>query len=356
MARVKEADYLYISTRIKAMPKALIPYDRLLHIAGAENGQEAVKALSEEGWEAFEADDLRTLEDRIDNKRDEAFALLSRYVPDRRVVDVFKIRYDYHNIKTLVKSTVLQTDESGLYANAGTVPTDGLTQALATGKGISPEMKKGYDEALAVLEETGDPQKSDMILDAALSLQTLAMAKSMKSAFFTDYAKLVIDAGNLRTFVRLTRLYSGDANGNDNADSDGSGSDAAGGASDARATYLDEALLDGGSVSKKQLLKQNAAPADVIALFRSGLLKAACEEALLSLEGEAALTALDKACDNAVIEYMRGSYKALYGHAHIASFLFAKEQEFTAIRTIMTCFKYGMQSAEILEKLRYSYV
>ncbi|MCL1849338.1 MAG: V-type ATPase subunit [Clostridiales bacterium] len=353
MARVKEADYLYLSTRIKAMSKALMPYSRLSAMAGADSGNEALKVLAEEGWEAFDPGDLRALESRIDAKRSETLAFLLRYAPDRRVVDLFRLKYDYHNIKALVKSAVLGSDESTLYTEAGTVSLDALPGALASGEGISPVMKEAYDRALAVLREQGDPQRSDMILDAALYSQMLAMARSMRSTFLAGYTRLAIDAGNLRSFVRLVRLYpSHEVQAGTQAGTQAGAQ--AGAQTDASRDFLAAALIDGGDVSKKYILSQNRTPKEVIALFEPAL-KDACREAQLALEGQT-LTALDKACDNTLIAYMGAAHKSLYGQAHIASFLYAKEQEFTAIRTVMTCFKYGLNQAEILEKLRYSYV
>ena len=54
-------------------------------------------------------------------QREAVFADVSRFMPEAEVLDVFRLKYDYHNIKTLLKAP---QDAERLLIDAGTVPAE----------------------------------------------------------------------------------------------------------------------------------------------------------------------------------------------------------------------------------------
>lgn len=50
------------------------------------------------------------------------------------MVDVFKVKYDYHNVKTLLKAQALELDGKRLLLDAGRVSAEELTRALTEGE------------------------------------------------------------------------------------------------------------------------------------------------------------------------------------------------------------------------------
>ena len=98
------------------------------------------------------------------------FQELYQFVPDRSVVDVFKVKYDYHNVKAVLKSLAVGADTGRLLVDAGRVPAEKLAKALEEGDytALPEKMQAPCREAHEVLSATGDPQQSDFILDARL--------------------------------------------------------------------------------------------------------------------------------------------------------------------------------------------
>ena len=144
--------------------------------------------------------------------------------------------------------------------------------------GVSPAFQRAVQEARTILKETGDPQRSDVALDRACFGEMAQLAKDCKSAFLEGYVRLCIDAANLRTAVRVSRMEKG-------------------------SDFLLQVLLPGGNVSEKTL--SAARGEDLGSLFQTGpLAKAAELGAKAARPAGGPLTAFERECDNAVTRYV----------------------------------------------------
>ena len=99
----------------------------------APTADEAGKVLQEIGYGEFSATSDRELGQALARKREALFQDLYRYVPDKAVVDVFKVKYDYHNLKALLKAQAMGIDGERLLLDAGRVPAASLERAVREG-------------------------------------------------------------------------------------------------------------------------------------------------------------------------------------------------------------------------------
>ena len=84
--------------------------------------------------------------------------------------------------------------------------------------------------------------------------------------------------------------------------------------------------------------------------------KAAELGAKLAQPGGGALTAFEKACDDAVTAYLSAARRIPFGEQTVVGYLYAKELEFTAIRTIFAGRAAGLDGDTIRARLRETYV
>ena len=68
------------------------------------------------------------------------------------------------------------------------------------------------------------------------------------------------------------------------------------------------------------------------------------------------MTRFEKACDDAVTAYLSQAKYIAFGDAPVAAYLAAKENEWTAIRVIMSGRLAGLSKETIRERLREAYV
>lgn len=331
MAKPLDTDYLHLSTRLKAMEKNMLSREKLTRLITARSDEDALKLLTENGWKSFKTNDSAALEQEISRQRKETFDLIYRYVPDARVIDIFRLKYDYHNLKSLIKANALGISADHLLSDAGTIEPAKI-KAMINDKDYSrmPKlMANAAQEAADLLSRTGDPQLSDLLLDKALTEQMTAAAAETESDFLIGYIKLSSDLSNLRVLARAALSKKG-------------------------FDYLQRAIFEGGNISCRQVREVTA---DVIRqLFGHGATAAAAEVAATAISSKTGLAMLDMECDNAQIEYLRASRLIPFGEAPVISYLLAFEAQLVAVRTVISGRAAGMSEEKITERLRMSYV
>ena len=154
------------------------------------------------------------------------------------------------------------------------------------------------------------------------------MAERVDSDFLRGYAKVSVDSANLKSAVRTLRM--------------GKNQD-----------FLAEVLIDGGSVSVQRVI--GASDKDSLAaLYAHTPLEKAAALGAEALSG-GGMTPFERACDNAVTDYLRGAKLVSYGPEAVAAYLAAVEGEIQAVRMILTGRLAGVRPQAIRERLRDLY-
>ncbi|MCI8437544.1 MAG: V-type ATPase subunit [Lawsonibacter sp.] len=325
--RRKDTDYLAISARIRAMENRLLTRERMDRMIEARDDAEAMKLLAECGYQ-----DAAGLDAALAQARAGVFKDMEQGAPDPRLVEVFQIKYDYHNAKTILKSQAVGNDPERLLLAGGRYDPGQLLdswkrEALS---GVSETFRKAMEQAGAALTEGGDPQRADLILDRACYAEMARLADELKSPFLQGYVRLSVDVANLRAAVRVARMgREGD--------------------------FLRQVLLPGGNVSETAI---SSARVEALGeVFRSGpLAKAAGLGEKLAQPGGGSLTAFERECDNALTAYLAAARRIPFGEETVIGYLYAKELEFTAIRAIFAGRAAGLDGDTIRSRLRETYV
>ena len=113
MSHRKDTDYLAISARIRAMETRMLTREKMDRMIDARDTAEAMKVLDECGYTGG------TLDEMLARARDQVFRDMVRSVPDPRLVEVFQIKYDYHNAKAILKALAMGQDPSRLLLEGG---------------------------------------------------------------------------------------------------------------------------------------------------------------------------------------------------------------------------------------------
>lgn len=330
--KLKDTDYLFISTYLHSRERDLLTQARMERMIEAPTASDAAKVLTEIGYSEFDPASQRELGSVLAQEQEKLFADLYRFVPDKAVVDVFKVKYDYHNLKALIKARATGTDAPDrLLLDAGRVSAEDMRRAVWEGDYsiLPPALRQAAGEAVEVLSATGDPQLADFLLDRAYYAEMLSAAEATGSGFLVRYVRSAIDAANLRSAVRTLRMKKG-------------------------ADMLRRVLVDGGTVRVDSILSA-AMSGNLEELYRSTNLRQAAELGTAAVNG-GSLTPFEKACDDAVTAVAAGAKSVPFGVEAVISYLAAKEIEFTAVRIIMSGRMAGISGDTIRERLREAYV
>lgn len=326
----KNEAYLYISAALRAREPKLLTNERAERMLDAPSFEEAAKLLTDCGYEDMSSMSAGEIEAALAAHRAEVFDELELLSPSKDIVDVFKMKYDYHNAKTLVKAEAMGTDPSRLLSASGRIAPEELTAAYNEGNWVElPDlMGEAMNEAKAVLARTANPQLADIVLDQAYFTELKNAAQATENSFLIGYAELLTDCANLKSAVRTLRM--------------GKNGD-----------FLQSVLLSGGSVDEARI----AAAGDidgVAALFASTVLDKAAALGVEAVSG-GSVTAFELACDNAVTAYLTDAQLVSYGCEPVVAYLAAVEGEITAVRMILTGRLSGVSPEIIRERLRDLY-
>lgn len=334
-SKSKDYDYLHANSRIWEMERLLLTADSLDRMVDYKNNEDVIKALAEYGYELRSVEKgTDELEASISASRGRLFNELTAIAPDKRVVDIFKIKYDYHNIKVILKSSVTGDNPEPIMVNFGRFAPRNLRDRIIRDElsEFPVIMQKAIAEAKDILARTSDAQLTDVVLDRALHTEMAAIAVETRSDYLSGYVRMLIDAANLRTLVRSALMRKD-------------------------AEFVRSSLIGGGDIKTSDIVSFGDLTASLSeGVYQNTKFKNAAAEGLSVIESGGSLTRFEKLCDDAVTEYIRKAHSVAFGEAPLIAFLAAKEAEVTAIRTIISGRLAGVPGGEIRGRLRDTYV
>ncbi len=329
--KIKDTDYLAISARIKAMETGLLSRERMEQVLEARTDEEAVKILQECGYPELDARSPEAMDAALSAAREATLSDVLDGAPDPRYIDIFKLKYDYHNIKAVLKAAAMNTSPDSMLMDMGRVPAAELKEAVLAGRldELPESLAAAAAEARETLDATRDPQLSDIVLDRWCYREMADVAEATGSAFLAGYVKIQIDAANLRALVRTLRMgKSGE--------------------------FLKTVLLEGGSIGADAVAAAGNS-GGLQELYGPTALQAAAEAGAEALRG-GPLTDFEKLCDDAVGEYLAGAQFVPFGEAPLLGYLAARETEYTNIRILLMGRGAGLPAGVIRSRLRRGYV
>ena len=327
---INKEDYLYISSLLRAREPRMLSRDKAERMLDAPNFEDAAKMLTDSGYEDMSQMSVKQIETALSDRRAAVFHELETLIPNTAALDLFRLKYDYHNAKVLVKSEAMHRNDASLLSSSGRVAPETVQKRFQEDRlrDLPGELGSAAEEARNLLARSANPQLSDFLLDKAYFREMNALADELDSDFARGYVALLADSTNLRSAVRILRM----------------GKDIG---------YLQEALVSGGSVSEERLT-QGISGEGLASVFAGTALTKAAQLGAEAVSG-GTLTAFELACDNAVADYLSNAKLCSFGEESVIAYLAGTENELTAVRMILTGRLAGVPSDTIRERLRDLY-
>ena len=329
MANKKE-DYLFLSSMLRAREAKMLKRSQAENMLDASSFDEAARIATDCGYKDMSGMSIKEVEQVLNDRRSAEFSELATLAPNDQVVNIFRMKYDYHNVKTLIKAEAENVSRADLLSGAGRVSVSKLTEALSEEKyiGIPSVMSEAMVSARKTIAESGNPQEADFILDKAYFKELSEAADKLESSFMSGYVKVMIDSANLRTAVRTLRMHKD-------------------------ADFLKTAYIPGGNVDEARFVNTTFSGngEGLAQLFGHGTLTKAAQLGAEAAQG-GRMTAFEKECDNAVTAYLKSSGLVAFGEEPVITYIAELEGEITTIRMILTGKIAGIAPDVIRERLR----
>lgn len=334
--------YGYAVGRIRALEVKLLNKTAINRLLEAESAQEVMKMLSEgEYGAAFaEISNAEDFETALNIERERIYGLIDMLSLDPELTRIFRIRWDFHNLKVLMKSNYLESPagEDAL-VRSGLFPIESMqsvveSKAANVGPSLDSQIHviNALKEAQAQYEENQNPQMIDIIVDRHAHVFLYQKAIDYPNQFLCGYFEAIADLTNIKSFIRMKAL-------NENV------------------RMLDAALLPHGSLEEALFIRQfDEAIENFTERLAHTLYGEIVAEGIRGWSEKRSLSAYERLVDDYLINYTKSAKYIIFGVEPLIGYILAKEYEMKNIRIIMIGKLNELPMDAIKERLRDTYV
>ena len=215
--------YAYAVGRVRVLETRLLDRTRILRMLDARSVSDVFRVLAEMQYgqgarSGHESAYERVLYQEIGS----AYDLISEFVPDPRILEVLRLKYDLHNVKVVLKSAAQREERRDLFLSVGSLSYEEIQRL--SGVSETPESERTYwnpaidqkvESRAEVLCRAGgvpmgegevDPRELDIQLDKAYFCLALELSQDIGSEFLLELFRMEIDRANLQALLRLSAM------------------------------------------------------------------------------------------------------------------------------------------------------
>ena len=333
---MNRSDFIQGVTRTKVIETRLLSQDKINRMIESNDVEEALRLLNESEYsDSFKGVLVSADYEKIlSNELIRIYDLMRDVSADPVVVDLLALKYDYHNMKVMVKEKIYEKDLSDLYISVSVLASDFIKEAYITQdfSQISKEFKTAIDAVEEDFEKSSDPQRIDFIFDEYYFKHLYNMAKSTKTELFVNYVQDMIDFTNVASLIRLKKQ---------NKDIE----------------FCKDVILENGNIKKDDILAAfNDSIDDMMDRFKDSKISNSLIKGLYSYKETSSLSILEKYKDDYLMDLNKASKYINIGPEPIFSYIVAKETEIKTLRIILVAKLNNLSPDVIRERVRELYV
>ncbi|MDR2501821.1 MAG: V-type ATPase subunit [Oscillospiraceae bacterium] len=324
---IRDGQLLAVAAQVSAWEARMISPERLARMISGGDFREAARIASECGYPDMSDMDAFRIDEALSARRAQIFLELgeSEAAP---LLDIFRLKYDYHNVKCLVKAYGADEDAARIMSHSGRVAPEKMAEAflLRDTAELPGLLGTALSDGLEILSSTGNPQLADASADRFQFREMLALCAQSGVAVLPGYTRLMIDVANLRTIVRARRVL------------------------DAY-SLVPELIIPGGNADTASVLSLLNAPSAAAQIFSAPELQPAALLAESAMSG-GGLTAFELALGGAVYSYIEPYRYVAFGAAAVIWYLIALDWELTALRVALIGLRAGVPAHTLEERTK----
>ncbi len=308
--------YTYSVARIRALETTLLSKQEVEKLLDSDNPDSIIQTLENVNYGGTSGD-KKNIEEFITKELDSALKTVELLTPqkDRDIINLFRLRYDYHNLKVLTLAQLLRKKLSGtiplgvypLEELESSMPSALMTEILSLKEDIKPEE----------ITNTIEKQRWTHFLNV-----------SKRNKFVLDLFRKNIDLINLKSFIQNKFLQ-------------------------VDKTGFEVQLIDNGRLDRSIFLDYYDQPFETFFKYLSftdyGIFK--------DVPVEDNLWSIEKIVDEYIGEYLSDRTKLVFFDiGPLINYIYLKEGEARTLRTVWVGKKNNLPKEKIKSYLRKSYV
>lgn len=329
--------FLQLIPRIRVYEKRLLDKSKIERMIDANTSEDALKVLQETDYAAFMNDIKRPEEYEVLLSKElvRLYETMYKASPVKGLIDVMAIKYDYHNIKVLIKGKILKQDFSNMLIPVGMIDFSILKNAILGDslRGLPKHIEKCIEEINNRFEENKDPQIIDIIADKYLyaHINDIRKSKELNDKYLDKYINSIIDLNNIKTLLRVKKQQK-------------------------NVNFLLDSLVPGGTIDEKKYRAMFLENTENIPNHVLGQYNSIVKEGVISFINTGSVSLFEKLIDNYLMKFIKEAKLITKGLEPVLAYMYAKESEIKQVRTIMVGKLNNISKEVIRERLRDGYV
>ncbi len=328
-----DARYGFGVGNIRALETRLIDETMLARLLEAGSLKDLEGELEETEYSQVISlsNDLQDPEAMLQAELKRVYDLVHSMDPDPALTDLFRYRYDIHNLKTCYKAQLIGEDPGPALTDLGLYPVEEIKRMIAEEDmgGLTPELSAMMEELLPKLKDAPDSRSVEMLFDNAQYSFLYAQAQRKNNCFLEGYLQFQIDLINLKTWLRIYKMK-----GN--------------------RKLLEQALLDHGLLDREWWLDiYGGGIGELISRMSYTPYSDLADAEVISEDGN--LVELERLTDDYLLDYVKIVSYVSMGVEPLIAYILAKENEVKVLRILLVGKLNHLPKEEIRMRLRKLY-
>ena len=323
-------------SRIWVLETKLLDKSKIERMLDAKTADDALKILGETEYVNVMSTVKRAAdyEEVLSTELKRVYNLMYELCPVKSVVDLMSVKYNYHNLKVILKGKFLSKDLSYMFIDLGNEDLNEIKRKIDSGNynDLKEEHRIAVEAVVTDFELTKDPQRIDIIMDRYMFKKLVEIKNELGYPFIDKLVNALIDSTNIKTLLRIKRQKKG-------------------------RDFASEVMISGGAIDSENLVALiNESPENIIVRLQSTIYSDMIKKGIEAYITTDSANLLEKLSDNYVMALMKDSKFVTFGPERILSYIYAKETEIKIIRIIMVGKLNNIAEEVIRERLRDIYV
>lgn len=331
---IKDIDYKAINTLIRTYELKLLQKDDFERLLKADDLKATLDNLKATDYEFDQEELLQTKQfnEMLMAHLADVYREMYEVAPQPQLLDLFTLRYTYHNLKVLLKDLFLESNQETLLIPIGSLSVDQLKTLVSSGKNDNahPLMVEAVRLTKEDFEERQLIEAVTVYMDTYYLRHLRAISDDLQNEDISAITDTLIDLYNLTTLVRS--LNQGKPR-----------------------SHLHALLSSSGTVSKQDLIDDSINGAvSVLKKYYSSKVYGSKLEVVIE-DNKINTLKLDKIMDELISEIVsEGIYQA-FGPMPLLGYIYAKETEITNLRLLLVGKDNQIDETILRERMRTIY-
>jgi V/A-type H+-transporting ATPase subunit C len=335
--------YTFQAALVRTLEMQMLSRVALLDMANAENFAQAVDLLSGSEYALPRGGkDFVEVEDILQQRRAAVRELFSGLMLDESIVELFRTRDDFANLRLAIRRTLTEKPLGTDYSSDGNVSPKLIEQIFSEeyefSKPAFPDyIRQAVEQTVLAYYQNKDIRRVDYEIDRVQAQYNLGQARRLKSVFLLGLFRTQIDLTNIRTMLRLKFIESESR------------------AKTAEAqTFLvrDNVFLEGGFIELERFRHGAELGYEALGpLFFATPYHRIVDTGANYLASNKSFLRVEQQCDEHLTGFLKSTVQITAGPQPVIAFLLMKENEIRTVRLILTAKKNFLDTKLILDRL-----